>query len=74
MAAISKEVQDLARQEWFPNFMHELGYEAVVRCGECIYEQGCVQLIITASRGGRTFYHVAAVSFCSNGKRRADDE
>lgn len=43
----------------------------LVRCEECAYGQRCGRHIITAVRGGRTFYH--SVSFCSNGKRRADE-
>lgn len=44
----------------------------LVRCEECVYEQSCGRHIITAARGGQTFYR--AVSFCSNGIRRADDD
>ena len=44
----------------------------LVRCEECIYGQRCGRHIITAVRGGQTFYR--SVSFCSNGERRADDD
>lgn len=67
-AQISKEVKALARQEWFPIFMRELGYEAVVRCGECIHndEKGRCELLDN--------YRFGADWYCADGERRADDE
>lgn len=35
MAALSKDILEIAKKPWFPVMMRELGYEKIIRCKDC---------------------------------------
>ena len=68
---LSKEVKALSQLPWFPELMRELGYERLVRCGECWRrnkEDYCPLVI-----DGCYPPDLPDDWYCADGERRTDD-
>ena len=68
---LSKEVKALSQLPWFPELMRELGYERIVRCGECKHYDRHTSNCEGAQGFAR---HWNMEDFCSDGERRTDAE